>query len=159
MGLTDLTKIVLSVSFLSAMFVSVAAFSKGGRIEEASTDEWNRRDAFVNPEELGEKVLQDWRGGSWNIESVKGSYRFVITEHSKGRDKLYLQWYLANGELAYSMSVKELNIRPEYSLTLPQCEDGDRCQKLKVSAKHYFEENSREFRIHLDGLGSYQFSF
>lgn len=159
MGLTKLTKIVLSVSLLSAMLVSVPASSKDGRVEEASTDEWNRRDAFVNPEELGEKVLQEWRGGSWNIESVKGSYRFVITAHSEGRDKLYLQWYLANGELAYSMSVKELNIRPDYRLVLPQCEDGERCQKLKVSAKHYFEETYREFRIHLDGLGSYQFSF
>ncbi|MFL0809292.1 MAG: hypothetical protein K6L76_02640 [Agarilytica sp.] len=151
-----LTKLVL---IFSVLFFSAPLLAKTENKEAASTDEWNRRDAFVNPEAEGEKIIQEWRGGSWGIEGVEGHYRFIITRHSDGRDKLYLQWYLKNGDLAYSMSVKELNIQPEYSLSLPQCEDGAKCQKIKVVAKHYYESTRRTFRIRLDGLGRYLFSF
>ncbi|MFL0799267.1 MAG: hypothetical protein K6L80_02350 [Agarilytica sp.] len=124
-----------------------------------STEDWSRRDAFVNLEKLDESIVAEWEGGAWKHEGVTGSFRFFLTEYKKGREKLYIQWVLDGGEAAYSMSVKELNIRPEYDLTLPECLDGDSCRLLKVNARHFYEETDREFQIKLDGLGSYSFDF
>ncbi len=145
--------------FKGSLFCILSFISLAGITQPKSTEDWSRRDAFVNPEKLGESVLAEWVGGAWRHEGVTGSFKFLITEYKKGRDKLYIQWILDDGETAYSMSVKELNIRPEYDLVLPECTDGDSCRLLKIKAKHFYEGTDREFQIKLDGLGSYSFDF
>ncbi|MFL0802905.1 MAG: hypothetical protein K6L81_04265 [Agarilytica sp.] len=146
---------MLKVSLFSILFL----VSMAGLAQPKSTEDWSRRDAFVNPEKLDERVLAEWAGGAWKHEGVTGSFKFLLTEYKEGRDKLYIQWILDDGETAYSMSVKELNIRPEYDLEMPKCVDGVDCRLLKVKAKHFYEETDREFKITLDGLGSYSFDF
>ncbi len=125
--------------------------------QSASTGDLSRRDAFIDPKTLNEKVVAEWKGGKWSKKGLAGSFRFLVTEFAPGREKLYLQWLLSDGEVAYSLSVKELNVRPEYDLELPRCENTDVCRNLSVKAKHYYEETSREFHISLDGLGHYSF--
>lgn len=133
--------------------------SVGGLAEPKSTGDWARRDAFVNPEKIGESIKSSWEGGVWRHEGISGSFRFLLTEYKSDRDKLYIQWVRENGEVAYSMSVKELNIRPEYALTMPTCTNESSCRLIMVSGTHYYEKNTRKFKIHLNGLGKYQFSF
>lgn len=144
-------KIMLVVA---SLLTSVSALSQA-----KSTQDWSRRDAFIDPEKLNEKVLEQWQGGAWSQKALSGSFRFLITEFSPGREKLYLQWLMADGEIAYSLSVKELNVRPEYDLELPTCSDKDVCRNLNLKAQHYYEKTSREFEISLDAMGRYSFKF
>ncbi len=123
-----------------------------------STEDWSRRSAFVNPEKANEKIIASWDGGQWQKEGIKGSFRFLLTEYKPRREKLYIQWITSSGEIAYSMSVVELNQRPEYDLAMPECLD-DNCRELHLDAHHYYENLDRQFNIRLDGLGSYTFSF
>lgn len=137
----------------------VASLMLSGAVlsQPKSTGDWSRRDAFVDPEALNEKIVAQWKGGKWSKKGLSGSFRFLVTEFAQGREKLYLQWLLADGEIAYSMSVKELNVRPEYDLELPRCDNAEVCRNLRVKARHYYEETLREFHITLDGLGHYSF--
>ncbi len=139
--------------------VGLLCMSVGGFSQPQSTEDWSRRDAFINPEKIGEQTKSSWEGGAWQHKGVSGSFRFVVTEHKPKRDKLYLQWIRESGELAYSLSVKELNMRPEYSLSSPVCDDEATCRSISVKATHYYEQSTREFKIDLNGLGKYRFAF
>lgn len=143
---------------LRVILVVASLMLSGAVLSQAkSTGDWSRRDAFVDPEKLNEKIVAEWAGGKWSKKGLAGSFRFLVTEFVPGREKLYLQWLLADGEIAYSMSVKELNVRPEYDLELPRCDNTEVCRNLSIKARHYYEETSREFHITLDGLGHYSF--
>jgi len=137
---------------LFLLFLPLGLFAEPNR-----TSEWSRRDAFIEPESLNEKIVFEERGGRWQEKGLQGSYRFVITEFKTGKEKLYLQWVLGDEEIAYSLSVKELNMRPEYSLSMLRCEDDSDCQTIQIYATHYYERNNRLFRIHLQNLGRYMF--
>lgn len=144
------------MKYLSLTFL-VMVFSESVMAQNHSTEDWSGREAFVNPSELNEKEMQSWEGGSWQEEGLAGTYRFIITQVQPGKDKLYVQWLLGNKEIAYSMSIKELNVRPEYDIELPVC-TSDSCEKLFIEAKHLYEESRSEFILTLQGLGRYAFS-
>lgn len=125
--------------------------------EKRATEDWNRREAFINPESLDEKIINSWEGGRWQEKGIDGSFRFIVTQFKVGQEKLYVQWVTSAGEIAYSLSVKEINVVPEYDIDLPRCVDGDDCREIIVNAKHYYEGLLRKFTIKLDGLGQYAF--
>lgn len=147
----------LKVLFVS-LFACVYAF---GEVHIAKTDDWMRREAFVDPAVKGEDITRTWRGGEWQDRNIEGDFRFVITSVKPGVDKLYIQWWVnkpEGEELAYSLSVKEFNAHPEYGLTLPSCLDGDACRTVSVVAKHSYEETEQVFRLTFDKVGYYRFS-
>jgi len=124
--------------------------------EAKSTGDWDRRAEFVRPEAAEDKIIDSWSGGRWSEKGISGTFRFVIAEYKPGKEKLYVQW-LTDNEVAYSLSVKEINARPEYDLELPKCLDGDACQRVAISATHYYEKTTRVFNMSLQHLGSYIF--
>ncbi len=143
---------------MTSVCVFIMLIGLPAHAQPKSTEDWSRRGAFVNPETANEKIVASWQGGEWKKEGITGSFRFVVTEYQPRREKLYIQWLTAGGETAYSMSVVELNARPEYDLSMPECLD-EKCLTLRVKAHHYYEDKPRQFSIVLDGLGSYAFSF
>lgn len=142
---------------IKTIFPALIMFSACVAAEPKATEDWNRREAFIRPETLGEEVLNSWQGGRWQEKGIDGSFRFIITQFKAGQEKLYVQWLTSEGEIEYSLSVKEINVLPEYDIELPRCVDGDDCREVIVNAKHYYEGLQREFTIKLDGLGQYAF--
>ncbi len=139
------------------LLFGVSVLSSSGFAQTHSTDDWARQEAFVNPRAIGEKEVESWEGGSWKEKGLRGSYRFIITQVKPGVEKLYVQWLVANKEIAYSMSIKEFNVRPEYDIQLPECKT-DNCSELSVKVVHAYEKSPQEFALTLQGLGKYVFT-
>jgi len=143
---------------------------------KTQTQDWARRDQFVNPEEIGEAIVASWDGGRWAYRGVSGVYRFVITNAAVADDqsgenlltnKLYVQWMLetepaseanpdAVREVSYSMSVRELNEFPVYQFSIPQCSAG--CEQARVIANHVYEQRESQFTLSFPNIGEYSFT-
>ena len=132
-------------------------------VNAANTDDTERKAATVIPEETGEQIVYQWQGGNWRYEGVRGNYRLVITESPSEQaalssNKLYIQWWVtADGkqELAYSVSVRELNQSPMFKFAEVQC-GNDYCSRLRVDANHVYEEYEQVFSFELEQLGKYR---
>jgi|GEM_PF-2778926 hypothetical protein len=163
--------------FTSFTVCAATASSRPSYAEQGKTQtqDWARRDQFVNPEEIGETIVESWDGGSWEYQGVTGIYRFVITHATVADDqaganlqtnKLYVQWMLQTEpasdtnpeglrEVSYSMSVRELNEFPVYQFSIPQCSDG--CEQARVVANHVYEQRESQFTLSFPNIGEYNF--
>lgn len=123
--------------------------------EPKTTAELLRGQLFIDPAKTGETIVEAWEGGNWKEKGLGGKYKFQITDAGNGANKLYVQWLKADGEVAYSMSVRELNQRPEYSFTLPLCKSDSSCQSIELRATHFYEKYDQTFLFSFPSLGKY----
>lgn len=129
----------------------------------SSTNAQERHQQFQTPEQNNEALEYEWSGGTWQYESISGSYRFIVSRAASGdANKLYLQWWrqLQEGgkELSYSVSVKELNRSPVYAFSRVDCLNAA-CSALKLKLVHVYEEYEQNVFIDLVALGRYRISW
>jgi len=120
----------------------------------STTEDWERREILVESGEIV-NIQQVLNKGRWTNDGFDGPLKFLITEESNGTNKLYVQWIEEeSGEIAYTVSVREFNSLPEFSLGLPTCLTDD-CTVSKISAVHVYEEVPQTFVLNLVALGRY----
>lgn len=120
----------------------------------SSTEDWERREVFVDESALMniDSVLDK---GSWSSDGQTGKLKFLLSKEASGANKLYVQWLSEEDDsVAYTVSVREFNIAPEYALELPACLN-DVCTLSKIQATHVYEETNQIFVLNLIGLGRY----
>lgn len=129
-----------------------------------ATETWARRDAFNNPQDFNDNMVQEvWSGGAWSHEGVNGYYRFMLTQATEGGpEKLFVQWIVNKNdkgveEISYFVGVREFNEFPVYDLALPKCLKLNTCAKISIEAKNIYEDRIQTFILSLDGLGHYKF--
>ncbi len=141
----------MKLYLLLFIFFSTSVFA-----EPKTTAELLRGQLFIDPAKTGEVIVSSWEGGSWKEKGLAGKYRFQVTEAGNGANKLYIQWLKDDGEIAYSMSVRELNQRPEYSFNLPECKSDISCKTAELTATHSYEKHEQTFLLQFPNLGKYQ---
>ena len=140
--------------FKLACFSVISILSSvGNTAPVSSTEDWERREILVDENSLA-NIQLSVEQGRWSNDGFKGALNYVITSHSNGANKLYVQWLNEEGEVAYTVSIREFNIAPEYKLELPVCLSND-CNLSKIEAEHVYEEVEQTFVLNLVGLGRY----
>ena len=122
---------------------------------------WDRLLEFEYPRE-NDTVTGSWEIGRWQELGVGGVYRLLLTESSKKTNKIYIQWMFENDgelEIAYSLSVREINELGEYSIVVSQCWLDGLCESSGVFVTHNYENTSFGMRVHENGLGHYLLTF
>ena len=146
------TSLSLILSFLGLL--NLVAHAGTG----ISTEDWERREIIKKPDLSVETVVSSQVLGAWSSDGFSGPVRFVIT-HSGGKtNRLYVQWLESteiDAEVAYSISIREFNVFPEFELSLPVCGDAE-CNVSTISAKHVFEGVEQKFLLTLTSLGRYK---
>ncbi len=120
----------------------------------SSTEDWERREILVDASELPdiELVLDK---GRWSNDGFTGELKYLLSKEPNGANKIFIQWLSdEDGSVAYTVSVREFNIAPEYKLELPECLSDD-CTLSKIKATHVYEDVSQTFVLNLVGLGRY----
>lgn len=143
------------MKYLSLFFTSIV-FSNLAFAEPKTTAELLRGQLFVDPEKTEESIVETWKGGAWKEKGLSGSYRFITTKAGNGANKLYVQWINAEGETAYSMSIRELNERPEYQFVLPDCAGNVNCNTVVLNVQHTYEKHKQKFVLEFPKLGKYK---
>lgn len=122
---------------------------------------WDRLLEFEYPRE-DDVVLESWDVGPWQEPGVGGVYRLLLTESSNKANRMYMQWvFETNGkqEIAYSLSIRELNQLGEYSILPSKCPLNDSCESSDVIVRHKYEDTSFGVSVHENGLGHYRLVF
>jgi hypothetical protein len=136
----------------TSALLMAAAFSFAQPV--SSTEDWERREIFVDESDL-QNIKSTLEQGSWSNDGFSGDLKFLLSEESSGANKLYVQWVNnEDGEVAYTVSVREFNILPEYQLKELECLSDD-CNLTKIEATHVYEEVDQTFVLNLVGLGRY----
>lgn len=122
---------------------------------------WDRLLEFEYPRE-DDVVLESWGVGPWQEPGVGGVYRLLLAESSNKINRMYIQWmFETNGkqEIAYSLSIRELNELGEYSIVPSECSLNGSCESSDVIVKHTYEGTSFGVSVHENGLGHYRLAF
>ncbi len=141
--------------FFGFVTVCVATFAIASPI---STEDWERREILRVPDESREQIIKSEILGTWSSEGFQGPLRFVVTKELGEANRLYVQWLESTElgvEIAYSVSIREFNVHPEFKIELPKCVDSD-CTQSMVAATHVFEERAQTFLLTLTSLGRYK---
>ena len=122
---------------------------------------WDRLLEFDYPGE-GDVVIESWDVGRWQEPGVGGVYRLLLTESSNKANRMYIQWMFETDgqlEIAYSLSIREVNELGEYSIVPFYCSLNDLCEPVGVLVKHRYEETSFGLSVHENSLGHYRLAF
>lgn len=122
---------------------------------------WDRFLEFEHPSE-DDVVVDSWTIGRWQEPGVGGVYSLLLTESNNAENKMYIQWmFEADGkqEIAYSLSIREVNELGEYSIVPSGCLLRDSCDYSSVIVKHKYENISFGLIVHERGLGHYRLTF
>ena len=139
---------------LLALCISAPSFSDDS-LPVVSTEDWERREILVDPTETDEKIIDAAVLGEWKDSGFAGTLKYLVAEGRYGTNKLFVQWLDENSEIAYSVSIREFNIQPEYAFALPSCVDKE-CNSTLINAVHVYEEKEQSFILHLTALGRYK---
>lgn len=122
---------------------------------------WDRLLGFEHPSEE-DVVVESWAIGHWQEPGIGGEYSLLLTESDNAENRMYIQWMFeidGKQEIAYSLSIRELNELGEYSIVPSRCLLNEVCDHSSVIVKHKYENISFGLNIHENGLGHYRLTF
>ena len=120
---------------------------------------WDRLTTFEYPHQ-DDAVVASWRAGQWQAPGISGYYQLILTESENRSNRLYVQWlYLdpvGNLDVAYSMSVTDINQLGQYFIERSECDVPTVCDLSRVRVTHRYEDFSFGLGLDVVGLGHYR---
>lgn len=93
---------VLSLCFYMVLFFLTASSAISSSNKPVNSL-WDRKGFLAYPEP-GERIVDSWAAGQWQVSELSGYFRLVVTEGLYPGNRLYLQWIVGSNTLeAYDL--------------------------------------------------------